>query len=63
VTLPKALLASAGLGPGDALLVQVVADGVLRLVREDDPMTALIGSMPGLSAAASLEAMRDEWAR
>jgi bifunctional DNA-binding transcriptional regulator/antitoxin component of YhaV-PrlF toxin-antitoxin module len=63
VTLPVAALAAAHLGPGDSIRVEVIADGVLQLVREHDPMAALIGSVPGLSAAADLEAMRDEWER
>jgi bifunctional DNA-binding transcriptional regulator/antitoxin component of YhaV-PrlF toxin-antitoxin module len=63
VTLPVAALAEAHLGPGDSIRVEVVADGVLRLVREHDPIAALIGAVPGLSAAANLEALRDEWER
>jgi bifunctional DNA-binding transcriptional regulator/antitoxin component of YhaV-PrlF toxin-antitoxin module len=63
VTLPVAALAAAHLGPGDSIRVEVIADGVLQLVREHDPMAALIGSMPGLSAATNLEALRDEWER
>ena len=63
ITLPVAALAAAHLGPGDRIRVEVVADGVLRLVREHDPLAALIGSMPGLSAAVDLDALRDEWER
>lgn len=63
VTLPVAALAGAHLGPGDSVRVEVVADGVLQLVRVHDPLEALIGSMPGLSAAVDLEALRDEWER
>jgi hypothetical protein len=63
ITLPVAALAEAHLGPGDSIRVEVIAEGVIQLTREHDPMAALIGSMPGLSAATSLEALRDEWAR
>lgn len=63
VTLPVAALAAAHLGPGDSVRVEVVSDGVIRLVREHDPLAALIGAIPGISAAADLEAMRDEWER
>lgn len=63
ITLPVAALAQAHLGPGDRVRVEFVQDGVLRLVRDDDPLAELIGAIPGISAAADLEAMRDEWER
>ena len=63
VTLPVAALEEAGLGAGDVVLVEVVAPGVLRLVRASDPLEELIGSVPGLSARTDLESLRDEWAR
>jgi hypothetical protein len=47
--------------------VEVVEDGVFRLVRETDPWWELFhqtaGSEPGLAAATDLEALRDEWER
>ncbi len=61
VTIPLAVLAAAHVAPGDQLRVDVGADGAIRLVREDDPLEALIGSGPGLSAETDLEALRDEW--
>lgn len=63
VTLPVAALRAAGVDAGDVLRVEVEAEGVFRLVRERDPLEALIGSMPGLSAATALEELRDEWER
>ncbi len=63
VTLPVAAMAAAGVGAGDVLRVEVEAEGVFRLVRERDPLDALIGSMPGLSAATDLDELRDEWER
>jgi len=64
ITLPVAVLAETRVGPGDNLLVEVAGDGRIVLVREDDdPIDKVIGSMPGLSAAADLEALRDEWER
>jgi len=67
ITLPVAALAAAHVTPGDVLRVEVVADGVFRLIRDSDPSRAaleqLIGSMPGLSAAANLEELRNEWER
>jgi bifunctional DNA-binding transcriptional regulator/antitoxin component of YhaV-PrlF toxin-antitoxin module len=63
VTLPVDALAEAHVQPGDQL--RVVADGRGRLVLTivDDPLEALIGSAPGLSAATDLEELRGEWER
>jgi AbrB family looped-hinge helix DNA binding protein len=63
VTLPVAALRQAHVKPGDELRVIVDEQGRLVLVPVEDPLEALIGSMPGVSAAADLEALRDEWAR
>jgi AbrB family looped-hinge helix DNA binding protein len=63
VTLPVAALRQAHVKPGDELQVIVDEQGRLVLVPVEDPLEALIGSMPGVSAAADLEALRDEWAR
>jgi predicted DNA-binding transcriptional regulator YafY len=51
------------LGPGDQ--PQVRPDGRGRLVPTpvQDPLGALIGSAPGLSADTDLERLRDEWER
>jgi AbrB family looped-hinge helix DNA binding protein len=67
ITLPVAALRAAGVKPGDRLRVEVVEDGVFRLVRETDPWWELFhqtaGSEPGLASATDLEALRDEWER
>jgi bifunctional DNA-binding transcriptional regulator/antitoxin component of YhaV-PrlF toxin-antitoxin module len=67
VTLPVAALAAARVKSGDILQVEVEGDGVLRLTRYRDPRLDLleefIGSAPGISAAANLEELRDEWER
>ncbi|OLT10975.1 hypothetical protein BJF78_28145 [Pseudonocardia sp. CNS-139] len=67
VTLPVAALREAGVGPGDVLRVEVVADGVFRLVRERDPWWELfektVGSDLGITTREELEEMRDEWDR
>ena len=63
VTLPVAAMAAAGVDAGDILLVEVEAEGVFRLVREQDPLDALVGSAPGIAAAVDLDELRDEWAR
>lgn len=67
ITLPVAALRAAHVEPGDILRVEVVEDGVFRLVRHRDPrldlLNELAGSAPGLSAATNLEELRDEWER
>ena len=67
VTLPVAALAAAHVKSGDILQVEVEGDGVLRLVRYRDPrldlLEEIIGSAPGISAAANLEELRNEWER
>lgn len=63
VTLPVHALREAHLAPGDELRVEVDPDGRLVLTPLVDPLEALIGSAPGLSAATDLDALRDEWGR
>jgi bifunctional DNA-binding transcriptional regulator/antitoxin component of YhaV-PrlF toxin-antitoxin module len=63
LTLPDQVIAEAHLMTGDVFDIEIVADGVIRMVRRPDPLDELIGSAPGLSAAADLEALRDEWER
>jgi bifunctional DNA-binding transcriptional regulator/antitoxin component of YhaV-PrlF toxin-antitoxin module len=63
LTLPDQVLAEANLAGGDKLAVEVVADGVLRLVRRRHPLLDLAGAFPGISAATDLEGLRDEWER
>jgi bifunctional DNA-binding transcriptional regulator/antitoxin component of YhaV-PrlF toxin-antitoxin module len=66
ITLPVALLRQAHVGPGDVLRVEVVEDGVFRLVRERDPWWEAFhrhkGS-GGVTTRTELEEMRDEWER
>ena len=67
VTLPVAALAAAHVRSGDVLRVEVEGDGVFRLVRHRDPrldlLNEIIGSAPGISEAADLEGLRNEWDR
>jgi bifunctional DNA-binding transcriptional regulator/antitoxin component of YhaV-PrlF toxin-antitoxin module len=66
VTLPVAALREAGVAPGDILRVEVVSDGVFRLVRTRDPWWELFEStkgIGGITTRAELEEMRDEWDR
>ncbi|MBA2323028.1 MAG: AbrB/MazE/SpoVT family DNA-binding domain-containing protein [Actinomycetota bacterium] len=67
VTLPVAALREAGVAPGDVLRVEVVSDGVFRLIRERDPWWDLFeetaGIDLGITTREELEEMRDEWER
>jgi AbrB family looped-hinge helix DNA binding protein len=67
ITLPVAALRAAHLQPGDRLRVEVVGDGVVKLIREGDPwlkaFSELVGSAPGITVAANLEELRNEWER
>ncbi len=67
ITLPVAALRAANVAPGDVLRVEVVEDGVFRLVRERDPWWELFeetaGSMPWVGTREELDEMRDEWER
>ncbi len=63
ITLPAAVLAGAEIRAGDVLRVEVVADGVIRLVRERSRLDAIIGIAPDLTAHTDLETLRDEWHR
>ncbi len=67
ITLPVAALRAAHVKSGDILRVEVVEEGVFRLVRERDPFweafNELAGSAPGLSEAADMEGLRDKWER
>lgn len=61
VTLPSATLDEAHLRPGDELQVTVDDRGRVLLTPVKDPLEALIGSAPGLSAETNLDELRDEW--
>lgn len=63
ITIPVAALKDAQVLPGDELRVTADGRGRLILTAVDDPLEALIGSAPGLSAETDLQALRDEWAR
>lgn len=63
MTLPVDALRAAGLHPGDELRVVASGRGRVTLTAVEDPLEALIGSAPGLSAETNLEALRNEWER
>jgi bifunctional DNA-binding transcriptional regulator/antitoxin component of YhaV-PrlF toxin-antitoxin module len=67
ITLPVAALREAGVEAGDVLRVEVVSDGVFRLIREKDPWWELFDKLAGsnlpITSREELEEMRDEWER
>lgn len=66
ITLPVAALRAANVSPGDMLRVEVVEDGVFRLIRERDPWYDLFEKLAGSGGGTTreeLEEMRNEWAR
>jgi len=63
VTLPVAALAKARVRAGDELRVTVEARGRILLERDLDPLDKFVGTLPGLSEATNLEALRNEWDR
>ena len=63
VTLPVAALAKAHVRAGDELRVTVEARGKILLEQDEDPLDKFVGTVPGLSAATDLAALRKEWDR
>ena len=61
VTLPIDVLITAGLRPGDSLMVEAKANGEILLRREEDPLDRYIGSMTGMFPPDYLRNLRDEW--
>ena len=56
-----AVLAEAGLRPGDELRVAAEGAGRIVLERVEDPLTALAGSLTGVFQPGFLKELRDEW--
>ena len=61
VTLPIDALVTAGVRPGDSLMVEAKATGEIVLRREEDPLDRYIGSMTGMFPPGYLDELRDEW--
>jgi bifunctional DNA-binding transcriptional regulator/antitoxin component of YhaV-PrlF toxin-antitoxin module len=61
VTLPIDVLVTAGVRPGDSLMVEAKATGEIVLRREEDPLDRYIGSMTGMFPPSYLRDLRDEW--
>lgn len=61
VTLPIDVLVTAGVRPGDSLMVEAKGAGVIVLRREEDPLEGYYGSMTGMFPPDYLRELRDEW--
>lgn len=61
VTLPIDVLATAGVHPGDSLMVEAKTTGEIILRREEDPVEKYIGVFDGMYPAGYLDGLRDEW--
>lgn len=61
VTLPIDVLVTAGVRPGDSLMVEAKGTGEIVLRREEDPLDRYIGSMTGMFPPNYLRDLRDEW--
>jgi bifunctional DNA-binding transcriptional regulator/antitoxin component of YhaV-PrlF toxin-antitoxin module len=53
VTLPVAALREAGVAPGDVLRVEMVSDGVFKLIRERDSWWDLFEKLAGSGGGSS----------
>jgi bifunctional DNA-binding transcriptional regulator/antitoxin component of YhaV-PrlF toxin-antitoxin module len=61
-TIPVAVLAEAGIRPGDELRVEVLGPGRIALTRAQDPLEGLLGSLGGdVYPPGYLEGLRAEW--
>ena len=61
ITLPIDVLTTAGVRPGDSLMVEAKSTGEIVLRREEDPLERYIGSMTGMFPPNYLRDLRDEW--
>lgn len=61
ITLPIDVLVTAGVRPGDSLMVEAKATGEIVLRRETDPLDRYVGSMTGMFPPNYLRDLRDEW--
>lgn len=61
VTLPVDVLLTAGVRPGDSLLVEAKSAGEIVLRREEDPLERYYGSLTGVFPPNYLRDLRDEW--
>jgi bifunctional DNA-binding transcriptional regulator/antitoxin component of YhaV-PrlF toxin-antitoxin module len=61
-TIPVAVLAKAGIRPGDELRVEVLGPGRIALTRAQDPLESLLGSLgKDVYPEGYLEELRAEW--
>ncbi len=61
VTLPVAVLRSAGLKPGDVVRLDARGPGEVALIRVPDVLATFAGSLRGVYPAGYLDELRREW--
>ena len=61
ITVPKNVLAGAGLKPGDFLHFEVVSAGAIRVSRYENPILQFAGIFSGLYEGFDLRKDRDSW--
>jgi AbrB family looped-hinge helix DNA binding protein len=61
VTIPVDALRSAGLKPGDELVVEAAGAGRIVLTRADDALARYAGALTGAYHRGYLSELRDEW--
>lgn len=61
VTIPIDVLLTAGVRPGDSLIVEAKTNGEIVLRREEDPLLQYIGVFDGMYPAGYIDELRDEW--
>jgi AbrB family looped-hinge helix DNA binding protein len=63
VTIPVDVLRTAGLEPGDQVIVRALGPGEIEVKRRIDVIDELAGSLSGLWPAGHLRDLRREWDR
>lgn len=63
VSIPRQIMREAGVKPGDRLQASTDEHGRIVLEPIEDPLIALLGSMPGAFDRAEMEKIRKEWDR
>ncbi len=61
VTIPIDVLLTAGVRPGDSLMVEAKTNGEIVLRREEDPLLRYIGVFDGMYPPGYIDELRDEW--
>lgn len=61
ITIPVSVLRAAGIGPGDPVEIRADGAGRVSVVRRDDVVAGLAGSLTGVYERDEVDRLRDEW--